>query len=154
MGRLTEKEAAAIQRNVDAMAEFDKARVMAAIESMTVSEARSMLSSEEFAQIRAAYSAGRGTVAQIGGRIIQYEPDLPPSYPAVTDFKGNGFALGPGAFTTPLETEKTVLHELYRLNTTMAGVPGAENSGESALVEGKAVRDFVERIIQSGAMDR
>jgi hypothetical protein len=154
MGRLTEKEAAAIQRDADAMAEFDKARVMAAIESMTVSEAQSVLSSEEFAQIRAAYLAGRGTVVQIGGRTIQYEPDFPLNYPAMTDFKGNGFALGPGAFTTPLETEKTVLHELYRLNTTIAGVPGAEISGESALVEGKAVHDFVERIIQSGVMDR
>jgi hypothetical protein len=154
LGHLTEEEAAAIERNSNAMAAFDKARLMTAIEDITVREARSVLASEEFAQIRAAYLAGQGTVVRIGGRTIQYEPAMPPNYPAMTDFQGNGFAMGPGAFTTPLETEKTVLHELYRLNTTMAGVPGAENSAASALVEGKAAGDFVDRIIKSGVMDR
>lgn len=59
--------------------------------------------------------------------------------------------MGPGAFASPQETQATVLQELYRLNTTEAGVTGA-HSGKSATVESDVARAFADRIVQSGVM--
>jgi hypothetical protein len=151
MGRITEEEAAALQRGANAMSALENARLTAATESITVREAQSVLSSEEFAELRAAYLAGKETTVSIGGRTIQYEPAMPPNYPGMTNYQGNGFALGPGAFATPQETQATVLQELYRLNTTVAGA-AAEHSGESAALETAAAREFSDRIVQSGVM--
>jgi hypothetical protein len=150
-GRITEEEAAAVQQSANASRAADSARLAAAIEGITVNEAQSVLSSQEFAQLRAAYLAGQESTVTIGGRIIQYEPNIPPSISAMTDFKGNGFSIGPGAFATPQETKATILQELYRLNTTEAGAIGV-HSGESSAVETAAARAFAKKILQLGVM--
>jgi hypothetical protein len=69
----------------------------------------------------------------------------------MTNFNGNGFSMGPGAFATPQETQATVLQELYRLNTTVAGATGV-HSGESSAVETVAAQAFAKKILQSGVM--
>jgi hypothetical protein len=153
LGRITEEEAAEIQQSTNAYEAAQGARLAAAIEGITVNEAQSVLISQEFAQLRAAYLAEQESTVTIGGRIIQYEPNIPPSISAMTDFKGNGFSIGPGAFATPQETQATILQELYRLNTTEAGAIGV-HSGESSAVETAAARAFAKKILQMGVMDQ
>jgi hypothetical protein len=152
-GHLTEEEAAAYQQGAAGITNLENARLMAAIEGITVREAQSVLSAKEFAQLRAAYLVGRERTLSIGGRTIQYEPNIPPYISAMTNFEGNGFSMGPRAFTTREETQATVLQELYRLNTTEAGVAGV-HSGESSAVETAAARAFAEKILQLGVMDQ
>src|SRR5580692_4070628 len=72
---------------------------------------------------------------------------------AMTNFDKSGFSIGPGAFATPQETQATVLQELYRLNTTVAGATGV-HSGESAALELDAARKFVDKVLRSGVMDQ
>jgi hypothetical protein len=152
-GRITEEEATAVQQSANASRAADSARLAAAIEGMTVNEAQSVLSSQEFAQLRAAYLAGQESTVTIGGRTIQYEPNMPPYISAMTNFDKSGFSIGPGAFATPQETQATVLQELYRLNTTVAGATGV-HSGESAALELDAARKFVDKVLRSGVMDQ
>jgi hypothetical protein len=152
-GRITEEEAAAVQQSVNASRAADSARLAAAIEGITVNEAQTVLSSQEFAQLRAAYLAEQESTVTIGGRTIQYEPNIPPNISAMTNFNGNGFSMGPGAFATPQETQATVLQELYRLNTTVAGATGV-HSGESAALELDAAREFVDKVLRSGVMNQ
>jgi hypothetical protein len=150
-GRITEEEAAAVQQSANASRAADSARLAAAIEGITVNEAQSVLSSQEFAQLRAAYLAEQESTVTIGGRTIQYEPNMPSYISAMTNFNGNGFSIGPGAFATQQETQATVLQELYRLNTTIAGAVGV-HSGESSAVETVAAQLFAKKILQSGVM--
>lgn len=79
----------------------------------------------------------------VGGRLIQYEPSLPAS--GMTMFGENGFLIGREAFTSPAELQKTVLHELYRLNTSTSatGVSAA-----LAAQETKAAFDFAARAVK------
>lgn len=114
-----------------------------AVESNIINEAKTIINSSEFAQIKAAHRAGQSVTVNIGGRIIQYEPGLNAS--GMTMFGENGFLIGNEAFTSSGELSKTVLHELYRLNTSAnsAGV-----SAELAAQETKAAFDFAEKAIK------
>jgi RHS repeat-associated protein len=98
--------------------------VSASPEARIIAEAGSILSDPAFSALRAGYEAGRPLSVRIGGRVIQYEPDLPGS--GLSLFGENGFLLGPEAFASESETQKTVLHELYRLNFSQSanGVSG------------------------------
>lgn len=62
----------------------------------------------------------------------------------MTMFGENGFLIGREAFTSESELTKTVLHELYRLNTS-ASAGGV--SGELAAQETAAAADFANRAI-------
>ena len=55
----------------------------------------------------------------------------------------NGFLIGREAFTSEAELSKTVLHELYRLTTSVAKTAGV--TAESAAAETKAAADFAEK---------
>ena len=63
----------------------------------------------------------------------------------MTMFGENGFLIGREAFTSQAELQKTVLHELYRLNTS-ASATGI--SGTLASHETKAAFDFAERAVE------
>ena len=65
------------------------------------------------ANIAQSYAAGEPLSVNVGERLIQYEPGLPAS--GMTMFGENDFLMGPEAFTSTLEQNQTVLHELYRL---------------------------------------
>ncbi len=129
------------------------AKVAAEVERLTVDEAKAILNSPEFAKLRAAHDEGRSVVVHIGGRRIQYEPDFPRHFPGMADFEENGLFMGPSAFTLPQEAASTVLHELYRLNTTVAGAGDGFHS-EATGFEGPAPYDFVRRALKSGEFDR
>jgi hypothetical protein len=92
------------------------------------------------AQIGAAHAAGEPLSVTIGGRLVQYEPSLPAS--GMTMFGENGFLIGREAFASHAELQNTVLHELYRLqtSTSASGVSGA-----LATQETKAAFNFAAR---------
>jgi hypothetical protein len=111
-----------------------------AIESNVIHEARGIFSSAEMGRIEAAHVAGEPISVNVGGRLIQYEPDLPAS--GMTMFGENGFLIGREAFVSQVELQNTVLHELYRLNTS-ASAAGVSSS--LAAQETKAAFDFAAR---------
>ncbi len=113
------------------------------IELAVIDEARTILESPEFEQIRAAHEAGEVLIVEIDGRIIQYEPGLPAS--GMTLFGENGFLMGREAFRNEEEPKKTVLHELYRLKTSEAA---SGVGGELAQQETQATFDFAERAVK------
>ncbi|SFC90712.1 S-type pyocin domain-containing protein [Pragia fontium] len=105
-----------------------------------INEAQGILDSKVMDQIKQAHSKGQAVTVVINNRIIQYEPNLPAS--GMTMFGDNGFYLGPEAFKSKVELQKTVLHELYRLNTSNSG-----NGVSEALAsqETYAAYDFAEK---------
>jgi len=113
------------------------------VESRTIHEARAILNSPEMSKVKAAHAAGDSVTVNIGGRVIQYEPGLPAS--GMTMFGENGFLIGREAFASEAELNKTVLHELHRLNTS-ASSGGV--SGDLATEETQAAFDFAERANQ------
>ena len=110
------------------------------IESETIWETKKILNSGELATIKQAHAIKQSVIVNIDGRVIQYEPGLPAS--GMTMFGENGFLIGREAFAVAGELERTILHELYRLNTS-AAADGV--SGELAAQETEAAADFAER---------
>jgi hypothetical protein len=94
-------------------------------ETAIINEARQILNSAEFAQLRAAKEAGRTLRVTINGRTIQYEAGAP--WSGFTWTEQRGFVLGDEAFASEAELSKTVLHELHRL-TIGTIVPGGSIS--------------------------
>jgi hypothetical protein len=115
-------------------------RGFSAAESAIIHEARGILGAAEFAQLRAAQAAGESLSVQIGGRLIQYEPGLPAS--SMSMFGENGFLIGREAFASAAELGKTILHELYRLETSASagGVSAGLAASETAAAFGFAER--------------
>ena len=60
-------------------------------------------------------------------------------FSALTEFERRGFTLGPDAFTSSAELERTVLQELYRLRTSRIARAGA-GVGDSITETGAAFR--------------
>jgi Domain of unknown function (DUF4157) len=112
-----------------------------AVENAIINESKGILSSAEMAELRAANIAGKVVKVNIGGRIIQYEPGLSAS--GMTMFGENGFILGREAFASEAELTKTVLHELYRLSTSVVKTEGA--SAAAVASETTAAFQFAER---------
>ena len=113
-----------------------------ATESGIIGEAQSILNSPQLAEIQNAYSASQPVTVNVGGRIIQYEPNLPAS--GMTMFGENGFLIGKEAFSSSEEFQQTILHELYRLNTS-ASASGV--SGSLATQETNAAASFAAKAL-------
>jgi LysM repeat protein len=111
-----------------------------ATEKGIIAEARQVMSSPEMMQIRHAQALGKPVILKIGGRLIQYEPGFP--FSGMTNFGENGFLLGREAFTSETELTKTVLHELYRLTTSVARDTGGGGLNNA---ETKAAFEFADR---------
>ena len=91
------------------------------MEATILNDARTIYRSPLMKQIREAFSRRLEAKVKIGSYYIQYEPQVPVSISAMTDFKGNGFTLGAHAFSSEDEFKKTLLHELYRLHMSEIG---------------------------------
>jgi hypothetical protein len=124
--------------------------VAVSTEQAIVAEARGVLSSPEMMQIRAAQAAGESVAVRIRGRLIQYEPGFP--YSGLTNFEQNGFVLGRYSFSSQAELTKTLLHELYRLETSQLGrgvVPEqAAGMQEIVSAETEAAANFAEEAFE------
>jgi RHS repeat-associated protein len=119
------------------------------IQGVVVSEASSIYGSRAMARLRAAFAAGEAAEVNVAGRAVLFEPGFP--YSGMTLFEEGGFVLGPAAFQSEEELARTLLHELYRLNTSAAagGV-----SGGLARAETDAAFDFAkanyQRVVGAG----
>ena len=111
-----------------------------------VREARSILNSKGMAELRAAAEAGQSASVKIGGRTITYDPG---KFSAMTNFEQGSFHLGREAFKSSAELTKTVLQELYRLNTSSV-TSGAALGGGTATAETNAAFQFAERAYKIG----
>ncbi|MCY7356462.1 MAG: hypothetical protein LH609_03165 [Rudanella sp.] len=111
-------------------------------EKAIVTEVQFMLRSE--AKLRTAFNSGVGTELKICGRTIIVEPDMPAS--GLSLFGENGFVIGQEAFSSRPELIKTLLHELYRLNTSQAahGVSQTLATQETAAASSFAERAFTQ----------
>ena len=87
-------------------------------ETKIINEARGILDSKEMSQIQQAHASG------------------------MTMFGENGFLIGKEAFKSQVELQKTILHELHRLNTS-SSASGVSSS--LAAKETKAAFDFAEK---------
>ena len=104
------------------------------LDASIAAEVRAILSSPEMAQLRAAHASGREIQLTIGGRWIQYEPNLPHS--GFTFFEKNGFTLGRNAFSSEHELIQTLIHEIFRLRSSAIGrgvVPSTATSMQETI---------------------
>jgi hypothetical protein len=111
------------------------------VEQGIIVEVRGMMKAAEIAKIRQAYAAGVDVTIKLGCRTIQYEPALKAS--GMTMFGENGFLIGREAFVSEPEFVKTLLHETYRLMTSVSRTEGV--SAATARVEADAALDFSNR---------
>jgi hypothetical protein len=114
-----------------------------AVESGVIREVKSILNSSELTTLRNAASRGEQASVTINGRSFSYEPDMPvgKGYYAMTDYTGNGFHLGGDAFANQQELTKTLLWEIYRLESTASKVG---KTAATAAQESKSVQTFTE----------
>jgi len=112
---------------------------IANIEKGILNEAQLILKQE--GTLNKIFKAGVGQEINIGGRTIIVEPEAPMS--GLTLFEENAFVIGKDAFKSPLELRKTILHELYRLNTSK--LKGQNVTQQSVSNETKAAFDFAEK---------
>jgi len=117
-----------------------------AVEKGVIVEVRAMLKAPEIAQIRQAHAAAKDVAVRIGGRLIQYEPGLNAS--GMTMFGENGFLIGRQAFKSEAEFVKTLLHESYRLATSLIG-RGAGANAANVAAETEAAFSFADRAYQA-----
>jgi len=112
-----------------------------AAERAIIREATSILTSSEFAALRAAHAAGQSLTVNIGGRVVQYEAGWAYAE-GMSLAEINGFLLGPRAFASPAELARTVAHELYRLQS---GTLGYAEAGAYATRTTQAAFEFAQR---------
>lgn len=104
--------------------------------------------SSDFAKIRAAYAGGYTETIYVNGYMVQYEPKLPASgYSLRANSAGEpvGMVLGPEAFASEIELQKTIHHEMFRITEDYIG-----RSGYSAAVGNAETQDafnFAERAV-------
>jgi hypothetical protein len=117
-------------------------------EQAMANQARAIYGSGDFAKIRAAYAGGYEETINVNGYMVQYEPKLPGSGFSVRPNAGGdpvGMMLGPEAFASETELQKTIHHEMFRITEDYIG-----RFGYSAAV-GKAETEdafnFAERAV-------
>jgi len=111
------------------------------IEQKIIQEAKLVLKSKQFKALCDAFSKGIPYTEIINRRTIQVEPELP--FSGMTLFKENGFLLGKEAFVSKEELIKTLLHEIYRLETSTIRKTGKATQQE-IIKETKAASEFAE----------
>ncbi|MGN7758086.1 DUF6443 domain-containing protein [Chryseobacterium sp. 22532] len=111
-------------------------------EAKVLNEAQTILKEEK--TLRKIFELGTGQEVKIGGRTIVVEPDAP--FSGFTLFQEDAFVIGKEAFSSPLELRKTLLQELYRLNSS--ALKGKNVTQEVVTSETKAAFDFADKNAQ------
>jgi len=94
------------------------------------------------AEIVEAHAEGKPLEVVINDRTIQYEPGAPTA--GMSLFGENGFVIGNEAFASPGELDRTVLHELYRLATSVRA-QGVGAGPDTAPAETPLAANFASR---------
>ena len=99
------------------------------LENNIVNEANTIINSKEFEVIQNAVKTNMEASVTIGKRIVNYNPETAGSAITLHEspfFEGCGFQLGKAAFKSPNELKKTLIHELFRLNTQATNQLGVD----------------------------
>lgn len=120
-------------------------------EQKIIYEVRNILQSHQFQTLYNAFKQGVVHTEIINSRTIQVEPDLPFSGMAL--FKENGFVLGKEAFASKNELIKTLLHEIYRLETSTIG-KNKKATQQEITAETKAAFEFAEKGLLAFKLDK
>ena len=120
------------------LARFSK---LTSIEQKIVAEANIILNSKNLKILRTAYEKGISAEISVGGKTVLYEPSMSAS--GMTLFGQNSFVLGREAFVSNSELGKTVLHELYRLTSSIVQTSGA--TGAAVTAETNAAFQFANK---------
>ena len=116
-----------------------------------IHEVKNILQTHQFQTLCNVFFKGITHTEIINGRTIQVEPELP--FSGMTLFKENGFVLGKEAFASKDELIKTLLHEIYRLETSVIGK--TENATQEIITqETKAAREFAEKGLLAFKLDK
>ena len=121
------------------------AQVFTSAESAIVNEAKQILGSSEWAQIKTAQAVKQTLKVTINGRTIQYQAGLP--FSGMTWTEQNGFIISDEAFASQEELAKTLAHELHRLTTSTALSRGAIDA-QAAARETQNAYQFAEKAAQ------
>lgn len=116
------------------------------LEEKIVQEVIFILSSQQLQTLCNCLQQGIPHTEIINDRIIQVEPQAP--FSGMTLFAENGFVLGKEAFISKEELIKTLLHEIYRLETSAIRKTGNATQ-EIVTGETKAASEFVDKAIAS-----
>jgi hypothetical protein len=123
-------------------------RGLTGAEAKIADEGLQVLENPMFVRLYRAFKSGTATEVRIEGKTIVHEPNVPAGTSGMTLFGENGFVMGPRAFTSRLETVKTVLQELFRLRTS--DIAGAAAADGSVAAETEAAHAFADKAV--GAM--
>lgn len=105
-------------------------------------ESYKILNDKKFQQIIEAYHKKTSVGVTINGRYITFDEG---PFSGITNFAEGGFHIGTEAFSSEKELIKTVLHEMYRLNTSkLRGVTG---TASEVAKETKEAFNFAEEAI-------
>ncbi len=118
---------------------------LTAPEADIAAEAANMLTCKPFNLVVVAHANGYPVEVVVSGIAVVYEPSLPQTISGMTLFAENGFVMGPAAFSSGLETVKAMLHELYRLKTSLVGRAGTAIAGPMVTVETTAAHRFADK---------
>jgi RHS repeat-associated protein len=97
-----------------------------------MSEARAIVTSPEMGLLRAAAESGEGLEVTIGQRTVTWTPGWSADYAGHTLGSQNGFGLVGRAMSSSNELVQTVLHELFRLETSTVLSEGATQASVAA----------------------
>ena len=125
----------------DTLVVQEAGEALSAREERIVEEAVRILKAPQFKEALKAMRGGEATELSLEDRTIILEPDAPLS--GMTLFEENGFVIGREALASTEELYKTVLHELYRLHTSVLQESGADP--ELVRTETEAAFSFAER---------
>jgi hypothetical protein len=105
-----------------------------------------LIRSPQFTEIENAYKQNIPLAVEFDNYVVRYEPDLPATISGMTSFDEGGSIMGPYAFSSREEACKTVLQEIYRLNTSsIAGTGYAGGADSPVAAETRAAQDFADR---------
>lgn len=110
-------------------------------EAAIIDEVLAIRNSPSFADFQRAFKDKKAMERKIAGRTILVEPGAP--FSGFTLMGENGFVLGSEAFASEAELTKTLLHEIYRLEHSLAKAQGV--SGERAAFETRSAFEFSEK---------
>jgi hypothetical protein len=94
-------------------------------EKAIIEEVRAIRDSQLFDALKKAFASGEAGVFEFNDRKIFVEPKAP--FAGLTWMEENAFHLGAEAFESNEELLKTLLHELYRLDHSIAYQPQGIN---------------------------
>lgn len=118
----------------------------AQVEAQTMAEVQTAIDGGAVGRLQDAFRAGESVDVVVGNRVVTVEPGAP--FSGFIDMEGNTYAIGRDAFASEEELVSTMLHETYRLNTSVVRSGQAIGQGVAS-AETATTFDFAQRAVGS-----